>query len=138
MNQLQFVTEPIRFCIQVLTNICHIIYGIRSIRLFFGGGRHKMVWDMRKKRKNMCANLKDYWIPILSEFLRPSSIQHQQLGRKRLEKWMLFWISGCALRWDLTCIMSVWMVPIVLRPSAPEREIKLSFHLYDKRESTKN
>jgi len=138
MDQSQFVTGSIRFCIQVPTDICHMICGMRSIRLFFLGGGHKMVWDMRKKRKNRCANWKDYWIPISSEFLRPSSVRRRRLGRKRPEKRTLFWISGCASRWDLTCAMSVWTVPVVLRPSAPEREIKSSFHLYNERESIKN
>ncbi len=138
-DQSWFVTGAIKFCVQAPTDICHMICGARSIRHYaiFGGG-DKTVWICIKKEKHEGANSKDYWFPISTEFLRPFSTWHRWLGRKRAEKWSLCWISGCASICDLTCVMSSWTVPVILRPSAPERVTRSSFCLYDERGSTKD
>ena len=103
------------------------------------GGQNAQVH--MKKRKTWGTNAKfDYNYSISTEFMRPLPVStwHRQLGRNSLEKQVFCWTSECALRCDLICVRSSWMVAIVLRPSAPERAMRSSFCLYDERGSTKN
>ena len=120
-------------------DLWHKIYLFMCNMIMIYEGGHKTCLNTHLKNKNMGANSKfNYWFPISTEFVRPPSTRRHQLGRKSPEKHSLCWILGCALRCDLTWAMSSWTVPVILRPSAPERATRSSFRLYNERGSIKN
>ena len=92
-------------------------------------------WFMREKTKKVLWSDYNGW--DCTEVPTPLSTgtQHCRPGRNSPEKRLLCWISGCVLRWVLICVRSSWIVPVVLRPSAPAMATRSSFCLYDERGS---